>query len=61
MAAAASRAGTRAEARGILTTKREIKDLRERADQQRLEAELGSRHDVAALDVLIASAESAHR
>ncbi len=50
--------GTRAEARGILTTKREIKELRERADQQRLEAE-SLREEVASLDLRIASAESA--
>jgi chromosome segregation protein len=50
--------GTRAEARGILTTKREIKELRERAEQQRLAAET-LRDDVASLDLLIASTESA--
>jgi chromosome segregation protein len=50
--------GTRAEARGILTTKREIKELRERAEEQRLAAER-LREDVAALDLLIASTDSA--
>jgi chromosome segregation protein len=50
--------GTRAEARGILTTKREIKELRERADAggtavERLRDVLGG------VDVAIASAESA--
>ena len=50
--------GTRAEARGILTTKREIKELRERAEEQRLTA-AGLRELVAALDVLIASTDAA--
>jgi chromosome segregation protein len=50
--------GTRAEARGILTTKREIKELREKTGEQqagvaRLQEEIGS------LDVVIAGAESA--
>jgi chromosome segregation protein len=50
--------GTRAEARGILTTKREIKELRERAETggaavHRLREALGG------IDVAIASAESA--
>jgi chromosome segregation protein len=50
--------GTRAEARGILTTKREIKELRERAEAggaavDRLREILGG------IDVVIASAESA--
>ena len=50
--------GTRGEARSILTTKREIKELRERA-----EAEQGVlerlRDDASSLDVAIAAAESA--
>jgi len=50
--------GARAEARGILTTKREIKELRERADAERSHiARL--RDEVASLDVVIAQAESA--
>src|SRR4051794_2827407 len=50
--------GVRAEARSILTTKREIKELRERADQD--EAVLGRmREEVANLDMTIAAAESA--
>ncbi len=50
--------GTRAEARGILTTKREIKELRERSDAQRLEAER-LREAVAVLDELIATTSAA--
>ncbi len=50
--------GTRAEARGILTTKREIKELRERSDAQRLEAER-LRVAVAALDELVATTSAA--
>jgi chromosome segregation protein len=50
--------GARAEARGILTTKREIKELRERAEEQRLAVER-LRDDVASLDLLITSTESA--
>jgi chromosome segregation protein len=50
--------GTRAEARGILTTKREIKELRERVEQQQGTAER-LREDVHTLDVTIAAAESA--
>ena len=50
--------GMRAESRGILTTKREIKELRERADEQRLSAER-LRDDVAALDLLISATDSA--
>ena len=50
--------GTRAEARGILTTKREIKELRERGDAQRLQAER-LREAVAVLDELIASTSAA--
>ncbi len=49
--------GTRAEARGILTTKREIKELRERAGVEGTAAD-GVREDIAALDVSIASVES---
>ncbi|MEX1127162.1 MAG: chromosome segregation protein SMC [Vicinamibacterales bacterium] len=50
--------GARAEARGILTTKREIKELRERGEREReiverLRAEIGD------LDVVVAGAESA--
>ena len=47
--------GTRAEARGILTTKREIKELRERAEAERLEADR-LRDVIASLDVTIALA-----
>ncbi len=50
--------GTRAEARGILTTKREIKELRERAEAERLEADR-LRDVIASLDVTILSLESA--
>ncbi|MEN3338807.1 MAG: chromosome segregation protein [Acidobacteriota bacterium] len=50
--------GARAEARGILTTKREIKELRERADLERAEADR-LRDLIASLDVTIASVESA--
>ncbi len=50
--------GARAEARGILTTKREIKELRERAEEQRLAVER-LRDAVASLDLLISSTESA--
>ncbi len=50
--------GIRAEARGILATKREIKELRERADEQRLAVDR-LRDDIASLDVAIAAAESA--
>jgi chromosome segregation protein len=50
--------GTRAEARGILTTKREIKELRERGGIGRAAADrLGE--EIATLDVTIAAAESA--
>ncbi len=50
--------GTPAEARSILTTKREIKELRERADQE--QADINRMRDEASgLDVLIAAAESA--
>jgi chromosome segregation protein len=50
--------GTRAESRGILTTKREIKELRARADADRAAVER-LRDDIAALDAVIAAAESA--
>ncbi len=50
--------GARAEARGILATKREIKELRERAEEQRLAAER-LREEVASLDRFISSTESA--
>ena len=50
--------GARAEARGILTTKREIKELRERAEAERMQVErLGD--EIADLDVIVAGAESA--
>jgi chromosome segregation protein len=50
--------GVRAEARSILTTKREIKELRERAEQE--DTALGRmREEVASLDGAIAAAESA--
>ena len=50
--------GARAEARGILTTKREIKEIRERVAVDQRAADR-VRDEIAALDVLIASAESA--
>jgi chromosome segregation protein len=50
--------GVPAEARGILATKREIKELRERGEQHAHAVER-LRDEVAALDVAIASAESA--
>ena len=50
--------GARAEARGILTTKREIKELRERADEARGVVER-LRGEISQLDVVIAGAESA--
>ena len=50
--------GARAEARGILTTRREIKELRERADQARTIVER-LREEIAQLDVVVAGAESA--
>jgi chromosome segregation protein len=50
--------GARAEARGILTTKREIKELRERAESERaVVARL--RQEISDLDVIVANAESA--
>jgi chromosome segregation protein len=50
--------GTRAEARGILTTKREIKELRERAEVDGAAADR-LREDIASLDARITSLESA--
>jgi chromosome segregation protein len=50
--------GSRAEARGILTTKREIKELRERADSERASVER-LRDELASLDVAVAGLESA--
>jgi chromosome segregation protein len=50
--------GARAEARGILTTKREIKDLRERADRERAVVER-LRGEISDLDVVVAGAEGA--
>ncbi len=50
--------GTRAEARGILTTRREIKELRERADEDGAAAER-LRNEIASLEVSIATTESA--
>jgi chromosome segregation protein len=49
--------GTRAEARGILTTRREIHELRERADLEAVSVER-LREEIATLDVAIATAES---
>ncbi|CAN5826510.1 chromosome segregation protein SMC [soil metagenome] len=50
--------GVRAEVRGILTTKREIKELRERGDRDSVVVER-YRLEIAELDVVIAGAESA--
>jgi chromosome segregation protein len=50
--------GARAEARSILTTKREIKELRERAEEQRLAVDR-LREEVTSLDLLISSTEAA--
>jgi chromosome segregation protein len=50
--------GARAEARGILTTKREIKELRERAEVEGATADR-LREEIASLDMRIASVESA--
>ena len=50
--------GARAEARGILTTKREIKELHERADAERSHV-ARLRDEIGSLDVVIAQAESA--
>jgi len=49
--------GTRSEARGILATKREIKELRERLESGRAAVER-LREELAALDVSVASAEA---
>ena len=50
--------GSRSEARGILTTKREIKELRERADLEHASVER-LREELVALDVAVAALESA--
>ena len=50
--------GARAEARGILTTKREIKELRERGDTEQAVVER-LRGEIAELDVTVAGLESA--
>ena len=50
--------GTRAEARGILATKREIKELRERVEIERSGVDR-LREEIAALDLVVAAAESA--
>jgi chromosome segregation protein len=50
--------GVRTESRGILATKREIKELREKSDVQGATVER-LREEIAGLDVVIASAESA--
>ena len=50
--------GVRAEATGILSTKREIKELRERREEQRAAVER-VREELAAIDLRIAEAESA--
>ena len=50
--------GARAEARGILSTKREIKELREALDTERAAVE-GLRKEIASLDVRVASADAA--
>jgi chromosome segregation protein len=50
--------GARAEARGLLASKREIKELRERADAERIAVDQ-LRDDIAALDVATAAIESA--
>jgi chromosome segregation protein len=49
--------GARAEARGILTTKREIKELRERAEVERASVER-LREEIASFDAIVRSAES---
>ena len=49
--------GTPAEARGILTTRREIQELRERAAEETLTVER-LREEIASLDLAIATAES---
>ena len=50
--------GVRAEAKGILTTRGEIKELRERADEQRAAVDR-VREDLSAIDLRIAAVESA--
>ena len=50
--------GTRAEARGILATKREIKELRERLDWSQAAVDR-LREEISGLDVAVAAAESA--
>ena len=50
--------GTRAEARGILATKREIKELRERLDEERAGGDR-LREEIAGLDGVVSAAESA--
>jgi chromosome segregation protein len=50
--------GTRAESRGILATKREIKELRERVEADRVTVER-LREEISSLDVTIAAADSA--
>jgi chromosome segregation protein len=49
--------GARAEARGILTTKREIKELRERADADRVSVDR-LHEEITRLDLTVAGAES---
>jgi chromosome segregation protein len=50
--------GARAEARGILTTKREIKELRERVEAEQSAVDR-LREEIASLDLTVAGAESA--
>ena len=50
--------GTRAQGRGILATKREIKELRERLDNERAAVDR-LREEVSVLDIAVAAAESA--
>ena len=50
--------GTRAEARGILATKREIKELRENLDAERTSVDR-LRHEIAGLDGVVTGAEAA--
>jgi len=50
--------GTREEARGILATKREIKELRERLEAERVDVDR-LREEIAALDATVIAAESA--
>jgi chromosome segregation protein len=56
--AAVVEGGARAEARGILATKREIKELKERCETERDLVERAGA-DIAQLDVVVAAAESA--